>query len=184
MVDRSTRHAVALSLLVLLAPGLTAPAALAQTVDDGLVAAQQGDLAGAVAIWTPLAEAGQAEAQYRLGFAHAGGWGVPEDQARAAAWYARAADQGHAPAFVQLGHMHADGRHFARNEAQAAAWFRRAADAGNADGRYYLGHAHYQGRGVPRDIEKALHLWQLAAAQRHEGARLDLCDEKPEFCNR
>lgn len=154
----------------------------ADAFEDGMAALRQGDFAGAVAIWTPLAENGHAEAQYRLGFAHAGGWGVPENPRQAAAWYLLAAAQGHAAAYVQLGHMYADGRHFPQSDTTAANWYRRAAGAGNPDGQYYLGSFYYEGRGVPRDFGEAYRMWQLAIAQGHEGARGAMCAEIADFC--
>ena len=52
------------------------------------------------------AEAGDAEAQFDLGYAYFGGEGVPQDEA-AAAWLVRlAADQGNATAQFNLGVMY------------------------------------------------------------------------------
>src|SRR5690606_40798060 len=103
----------------------------------------------AIAIWTPLAEAGDPEAQYWLAESFWGGWwGVPENLERRAFWHMQAAGQGHAPSYVQLGRMYELGHHFAQDDRSAAEWCARAADAGNADGQYALGHFYYEGRGV------------------------------------
>jgi hypothetical protein len=52
--------------------------------DDGLAAYGRGDYATALQEWLPLAEQGDAVAQYNLGVMYANGWGVPENDAEAA----------------------------------------------------------------------------------------------------
>lgn len=49
----------------------------------GLRAAQEGDFATALKEWTPLAEQGDAAAQFNLGLMYATGQGVPQDDAEA-----------------------------------------------------------------------------------------------------
>lgn len=182
MADRLARRATAPSIALLLAAFLCAPT-FAQSFEDGRAAAEQGDPATAIAIWTPLAEAGDLQAQYWLAESFWGGWwGVPENLERRAFWHMQAAGQGHAPSYVQLGRMYELGHHFAQDDRSAAEWYARAADAGNADGQYALGHFYYEGRGVPRDFGRAYGLWRQAAAQGHEGAQADLCAEIADFC--
>ena len=53
---------------------------------------------GAVAIWRPLAEAGDADAAFNLGQAYRLGKGVPTDLAAAQTWFERAARKGHVDA--------------------------------------------------------------------------------------
>ena len=59
---------------------LSSPVA-AQDFDKGLAAAEAGDYATALQEWTPLAEAGDANAQFSLGFMYQYGQGVPQDYA-------------------------------------------------------------------------------------------------------
>ena len=56
---------------------------------------QRGDFAAAVAEWRPLADNGDADAQYNLGQAYKMGRGVPADMHIAQTWYEKAAQQGH-----------------------------------------------------------------------------------------
>ena len=72
---------------------LSSPVA-AQDFDKGLAAAEAGDFATALQEWTPLAEAGDAEAQIYLGSMYALGTGVPQDYKEALKWYRLAAEQG------------------------------------------------------------------------------------------
>ena len=105
MADRPARRATAPSIALLLAAFLCAPA-FAQSFEDGRAAAQQGDPATAIAIWTPLAEAGDPEAQYWLAESFWGGWwGLPENLERRAFWHMQCAWQGNFPSFIDLGGM-------------------------------------------------------------------------------
>jgi TPR repeat protein len=56
------------------------------------------------------AEAGDAEAQYNLGWMYSNGDGVPQDHKEAVKWYRLAAGQGHAEALVNLGNMYKKAR--------------------------------------------------------------------------
>ncbi len=74
--------------------GLTAPAWAG--VEEGVAAYDRGDYATALREWRPLAEQGNAVAQYNLGLMYARGHGVPQDFAKALQWWSMAAEQGHA----------------------------------------------------------------------------------------
>ena len=60
-------------------------------VDDALAAYKQGDYDTAFKEWKPLADQGDAGAQWRLAAMYRGGQGVPQDYAEAAKWYYEAA---------------------------------------------------------------------------------------------
>ena len=64
----------------------------------GLEAYNQGDYAAALGEWKPLAEAGDAAAQFNLGRLYEEGRGVPRDGVRAFLWYRKAALKGSKPA--------------------------------------------------------------------------------------
>ena len=80
------------NLLLALTIGFAALPASAQSVRAGIEAWQKGDTAGAVAIWRPLADKGDADAAFNLGQAYRLGKGVPLDLAQAqTGWSARRA---------------------------------------------------------------------------------------------
>ena len=54
---------------------------------DGIAAYDRGDYAGALKEWRPLAEQGNAGAQYNLGVMYDNGQGVPQDYVKAHMWY-------------------------------------------------------------------------------------------------
>lgn len=84
---------------------------------------ERKDFATAVAIWRPLAEQGNAEAQTLLGAMYWSGEGVPRDHAEAAKWYLRAAQQGYARAQNDIGFMYGFGEGVPpRDDVKAYKW--------------------------------------------------------------
>lgn len=63
-------------------------------VQSGLDAYEAGDYATALKEFKPLAEQGDAVAQYNLGKMYRKGHGVSKDGKKAAKWYRKAAEQG------------------------------------------------------------------------------------------
>ena len=90
-------------LLGLMIGAAAAVPAHSQSVRAGIDAWQKGDTAGAVAIWRPLPEKGDADAAFNLGQAYRLGRGVKLDLAQAQNWLERAARKGHVDAQSTLG---------------------------------------------------------------------------------
>ena len=144
-----------------------APQARADT-ESGWQAYLAGDHAAAVAELGPLAEAGEAQAQFYMGTLAAQGAGVPRDYRAALDWYARAAEQGHTGAQFSLGLLYYNGAGagaVAQDLADAARLMEAAAQGGNAMAQHLLGRMYRRGRGVEPNRALALK-WSLSAAQR------------------
>src|ERR1035437_5906403 len=73
-------------------------AALADQFADGQMAYSQQDYKTALQFWQPLAEQGNANAQYSLGIMYDNGFGVKKDYRQAVEWFRRAAVQGNTAA--------------------------------------------------------------------------------------
>ena len=71
--------------------------------EDGHAAYMHGDVDTAMRLWTPLAEQGNADAQYMLGLIYFNGRLVPQDYGAAVKWLRLAADQGNEEASYLLG---------------------------------------------------------------------------------
>src|SRR4029079_12110789 len=84
------KHVVVAIILIL---GFAAPAA-AGPLEDADAALKRRDYATAVRLIRPLAEQGNANAQYNLGVLYDNGLGVPQDRVRAYMWLNLAAMQG------------------------------------------------------------------------------------------
>jgi TPR repeat protein len=129
----------------------------------GMDANNRGDYATALREWRPLAEQGDALAQYNLGVLYRKGRGVPQDDVQARQWYANAAAQGQAKAQFNLGTLYFNGEGVAKDYQQALRWFRLAADQGEALAQTKIGIMYDDGQGVPQDIVQAYKWYSLAA---------------------
>ena len=85
-----------LAVLLLAAAALSAPAGA--DFKAGLEAYKRGDYRVSFQEWKPLAEAGNAAAQYNLGILYENGLGVAKDAVKAYRWYQKAAPQDYGPA--------------------------------------------------------------------------------------
>ncbi len=141
---------------------LQAPkAASVGDVQGGVEAWQRGDFAGAVGRWRPLADKGDADAQFNMGQAYRMGRGVPADPKIAQSWYQKAAAQGHELAQGNLGLL----LYEAGKRAEALPWIRKAADRGDPRAQYVLGVELTNGDIVPRDFPRAYALMTRAASK-------------------
>ncbi len=103
--------------------------------DEGVAAYERGDYETALREFRPLAEQGDADAQYNLGLMYDEGRGVPEDDAEAVKWYRKAAEQGDAEAQFNLGFMYGQGHGVAQDYVQAHMWSNLAAAQGDETAR-------------------------------------------------
>jgi uncharacterized protein len=74
-------------------------------------------------LWRPLADSGDALAQFYLGETYRRGQGVPKDYAQAVIWYRKAADQGQVTAAFVLGAMYEQGQGVPQDYIQAYTWY-------------------------------------------------------------
>ena len=120
-------------LSVLLAVLICFNAYAAETFEDGVKAYEEGNYTEAIKIFTPLANAGLAEAQHNIGVMYANGRGVVQDDAQALKWYRLAAEQGYALAQYNIGFMYKNGQGVVKNYISAHIWFNLAAANGYND---------------------------------------------------
>jgi|APSaa5957512535_1039671.scaffolds.fasta_scaffold41823_2 TPR repeat protein len=163
-----------LILPVLLLTLLVASPAFSADFQKGLTAYQSGDYATALREWTPLAEQGDADAQFTLGYLYKNGEGVPQDYETAVKWYTLAAEQGEAYAQFNLGLMYAKGTGVPQDYKTAVKWYRLAAAQGNAQSQSNLGVMYENGKGVPQDYKTAVGWYRLAAEQGKASAQENL----------
>lgn len=144
----------------------SAASAFAMTADEAAVlyqkgeaASREGDMATALKDLTPAAEAGNADAQGRLGEMYQTGRGVDTDYEKALYWLQKAADQGNARAYLNLGLIYKNGLGVEKNDEKAKASFEAAAKGGDFKAPRYLG-LYAQAAG---DDEKAASWFKDAA---------------------
>jgi hypothetical protein len=131
-------------------------------IDEGVAAYDEGDYTTAMAELRPLADAGDARAQFYLGEIYEGGLGVAQNDAKALEWYRRAAEQGLAKAQYHLGLLYEIGGNVPRDYATAAAWHRRAAEQDYSPAQSSLARLYLSGLGTEPDLVQA-HVWSNLA---------------------
>lgn len=134
----------------------------------------EGDAARAFALWRPLAEAGDREAQAWLGTLYAHGDGVTRDDAEAAKWLSAASDQGVVTAMADLGAFHFLGRGVPKDPARAISLLERAAEADDLHALFNLAALLVKGEGAPADAERAAGLLRRAAERGHRPSQARL----------
>ena len=155
---------ICLSLAVLLGSAGTSWGA---DYDKGLAAYQSGDFATALREWRPLAEQGDAVAQFLLGAMYDEGHGVPQDDKTAVKWYTLAAEQGFARAQFNLGVMYTNGLGIPLDNVYAHMWLNIAASNGDEDGgKLQDGVAKSM---TPSEVEKAEKLASECIRKKYKG---------------
>ena len=138
--------------------------------NKGLTAYYSGDYATALREWKPLAEQGDASAQYNLGVMYDKGDGFVQDYKTAVKWYTLAAEQRHASVQNNLGVMYRKGDGVPQDYKTAVKWYTLAAEQGHASAQYNLGFMYENGYGVLRDYVYA-HMWaNISASNGNENA--------------
>jgi TPR repeat protein len=119
--------------IVAVAAGADDPAASART------AMQAGNYAEAYCLWRGLADRGDAEAQFNLGWLYHNGEGLVIDDREAVRWWEKAAAQNHADALTALGSLYRlGGRDLPKDPARAIDYFVRAAERGDDESALLL----------------------------------------------
>ncbi|MFP5350416.1 MAG: tetratricopeptide repeat protein [Gammaproteobacteria bacterium] len=133
---------------------------------SALVAYENGNYKEAARQFRPLAENGDAEAQYYLGYLYEKGRGVAKDPALMRKWYQRAADGGNAKAQYKVAVGYAFGlAGLPRSDEDAARWLRQSAENGYKRAQKTLGRAYADGRyGLPRDAKQAEYWSKMASS--------------------
>ena len=81
----------------------------AKELDDAVEAMRAGDFAEAYCIMRPLAEAGDADAQYNIGWMYLNGYGLRSNDNLALQWWQKASEQGNSDASLSIGMLYSLG---------------------------------------------------------------------------
>lgn len=90
--------------------------------DEGQIAFAKRDYHTAIAEWRPLAEAGDAEAQYKIGMMYRRGLGVEPDFRESAKWLLMAARHGHGLAQARIARALQNGAGIETDPVEAYKW--------------------------------------------------------------
>lgn len=96
------------------------------------VAYDRADYNSALAMWRPLAEQGDPDAQNKIGEIYERGLAGEPDMVLASAWYRKAAGQGHTRAQINLGFLYEKGLGVDQDSEKALSWYRKASQLPDA----------------------------------------------------
>lgn len=138
-------------------------------------ALRRGDFRLAAGLFYPLAEKGDARAQYNLGLLYASGLGVTHDYQAALKWHRMAARQGQAGAQGELAQMYVRGQGISQDHVRAYMWYSIAAESlgGGSKKELTKDRDNMASHMTPAQIQKAEEM-----AQRCVESKLKKCDEK------
>ncbi len=181
MIEQATGASQAKTRLILRAAGVIAfvlvaglvggyltkesrPAPADAKLQVALQAFQAGNDSTALSLLTPLADSGNAKAQYWLADIYEDDdSGVKTDVAKAQALLEKSAAQGFVPAERRLGQLYLRGDATLQDFGKAQSWLHKAATSGDARAQEQLGHIYALGLGVPRDRAQAYGWYENAA---------------------
>jgi len=117
-----------LALLVMFKP------AVAEQLEDAVEAMRTGNFAEAYCIMRPIAEDGDADAQYNIGWMYVNGYGLRINDSLALEWWKKASRQGHIDASFSIAMLYSLGEgEVPRDTSAAIDFYLLAADAGHED---------------------------------------------------
>ncbi len=111
-----------------------------------------------------------------LGYAYAvGRLGLPKDYAKAIDLYRKAADLGNGLAMSNVGWCYEAGQGVKKDEVEAVRWYKKSAARDDPMGQCNLGVMYSRGGGgLAMDINEAIRLYRVAAAQGNKNAQQNL----------
>ncbi|MGJ8580747.1 MAG: tetratricopeptide repeat protein [Psychromonas sp.] len=163
-----------LVILSLTLPLLSGQATAQIRFSEGYEAAHSGNYEKAVKIWLPLAEKGDAPAQYTIGWMYESGQGVKQDLKKAVYWYKKSAQQEYEAAQYVLGTLYEKGSGVEQNSETALRYYLLAAKQGDSISQFQVGNYYQYGIGTYKDNEKSILWYEKAAKQGHVNAQIDL----------
>jgi len=103
---------------------------LSMDLSSGVAAFEAKHFSRSSQLLSPLADAGNADAQYRMAIMMQNGLGMTENEMQAFKYMREAAQSGHALAQHGLGFMYLEGECVDKNPSKAVEWFTKAAEQG------------------------------------------------------
>ena len=149
-----------LALFTLIAWLHSAPAS-AGKLDSAIASYQSGNYEQAFELFEPLAESGNANAQFYLAVMYNTGQGIASDLDQAVNWLHRAAESGHAESLYLLGKFYAAGHGVERDVGATRKLWTRAGNKGVLEAQ--TGLAQFYARGG--EWKRAVKWWRKAAQQ-------------------
>ncbi len=123
---------------------------------------ERAEFSAAVQVLTPLANSGDAKAQYVLGVMYLNGMANPPSEASAAELMIKSGEAGFEKAQVELARMYREGHGVEQDFAKSLLWSKKAAEAGDVGAQLQVADAFAFGHGVKPDPVEAYKWYEIA----------------------
>ncbi len=150
------------------------PAQDSDAIAAAFDAIKRDDYATSLRILQPMANMGNAVAQFNIGVMYLNGEGVERSVSEGISWYKKSAVLGNVSAQFRLGRIYQEGKIVRNNNIEAAKWWKMAAANGHAEAQTLLGFMYNEGLGVQKDMGEALKLLHNAANQGERNAMITM----------
>ncbi len=110
----------------------------------------------AIKLWAGLAENGDVESQFSLGYIYSTGEHLPVSHVKAVVWYSMAADRGHTTALFNLGVKYESGLGVEKDQQRALALYRKSAEGGLLRACEVLSQIYEKGKFGVQSAEEAV----------------------------
>lgn len=151
---------------------------LGDSFKDGMKAFDTKNYKKAYDIWKPLAEKGDARAQYELANLYDGY--LYDDKNEMYKWYLKSANQGYTEAEGIMAYLYENGVDGFLNIdiEKAIYWYERMAKKGNLEGIYNLGFLYQHGKKnyLSKDYTKAVKWYKIGANKGHKSSQRELAN--------
>lgn len=111
---------------------------------------------------TALAEQGDAQAQFTVGYMYSSGRGLPLNVEQTTYWYTASAEQGYAKAQHMLGKLYETGEGVSPDIETAASWYLKAAEQEYFMAMMQISAMYFEGNGVSQDNDRSSYWLQRA----------------------
>ncbi len=162
-----------LKILLLAGVVLSSPVAHAG-LEEGIIAANEGQFETALKEFNYLADKGFAPGMYELAKLYEGGHGVVRDYRKAAQLYQQAVKQNHVDSMFALAVLYQEGNGVKLDKQMAISLFEQAANKNLPAAQYNLGVIYANGDGVSHDYKLAKTWYEKAAANNYTLAQFNL----------
>jgi len=144
------------------------------SLEQAKIAYKNKDYKTAFSLFSSLADQGNVEAQYDLGWMYYEGLGTERNIENALLWYKKAGEKKVLKAQLNLAAIYSKGVDVVQDYVEAAKWWRMAAYNGDVDAQIQLALLYTNGQGVKQDGVKAIKWYQKAAEQGNASAQYNL----------
>ncbi|MDQ9091706.1 tetratricopeptide repeat protein [Pseudoalteromonas haloplanktis] len=143
-------------------------------LEEGILAANEGQFEEALKEFRYLADKGYAPGIYELGQLYEGGFGVTRDYHKAAELYQQGVKKQHVDSMFALAVLYQEGKGVKLDKQMSVKLFKQAAEKNMPAAQFNLGVMYANGDGVAQDYKEAMRWYEKAAGNNYTLAQFNM----------